>query len=338
MNLVMQVRAGGNARIPDIPDYLALLDVLPARDAEGLQVRVTRIESVLVLDDYVIAEPRIVLGGCYLAVGCRQDRVPGAVGGQVYALVDIPLAGKGMPVLAERHRHVADPAPDGPEAGNVGKQRALGIEKLSDLLDGLNRVFKITGKVLKFGNLANRALGGFLYVEERGKVPVLDIALEGRGRCIHPDKGKGSGKRGLEILRGLEEVPGLVLELVKAGARGASLLLQFRERFFRDDSAAGEPEEGTENTHDENDEKKQGKDGRLEIDDALLGMRNDHDSEFSASAAANGGAEFPYRTANIPKKPAYVPDNVIFDAFIASRPGHWKLPFKTHGILTRIVS
>ena len=97
------------------------------------------IRSYYVNND-IVAEARVKIGGHDLTVGGGENRIAGAIRGNVYALVNVPLPGKGMLVLAELHGNVADSALDGPKARYVRKEGALGVQELPDFLNGLNRI------------------------------------------------------------------------------------------------------------------------------------------------------------------------------------------------------
>src|SRR5690606_16440734 len=77
--LVMQVRAGGQAAGADSTDHLALFNASPYANAfgEAMHVGIQRGNRLAVLDDHHIAITTFDAGKNHLAVTCRLNRRPG---------------------------------------------------------------------------------------------------------------------------------------------------------------------------------------------------------------------------------------------------------------------
>ena len=184
------------------------------------------IKSVLVFDQHIVSESGIILDGHDLSVSRRENRISRAIRRKIDALVNVPLTRKGMPVLAKGHRNVPNTALDGPQTRDVREKGILGIEELAHFLDRLHRILQETGKALKLGDFLDGAGRRLLDVEKGRKVAVLHAALRHRCVGIKADDRKGSGKRGLEVLRGAQKVPRFVLEAVEACTRFAGFFFK----------------------------------------------------------------------------------------------------------------
>ena len=85
-------------------------------------------------NDDIITPAGVELYGNNLPISGCYDRIPRTIGRKVNPLMNIPLTGKRVPVLSERHRNMPDAAFNRPQTRNVGKEGCLHIEELSHFL------------------------------------------------------------------------------------------------------------------------------------------------------------------------------------------------------------
>ena len=103
VNFIVQMGTCGNTGIPDITNYFPLLNTLTDINIKTKHVRVTCVITVLVPDNYIIAEVMGVFGSHYLSVSGRQNHIARAVGGNINSLVNIILSAYRVNILTEEH-------------------------------------------------------------------------------------------------------------------------------------------------------------------------------------------------------------------------------------------
>ena len=79
--------------------------------------------------------------------------------------MNIPLAGKRVPVLAERHRNMPDAALNRPQARNIGKEGSLHIKEFSHFLYRQNGIVKVRSQLLQLRSLFQRAFRDLVHIE-----------------------------------------------------------------------------------------------------------------------------------------------------------------------------
>lgn len=81
------------------------------------------VNTVLMLDDDIVSEARIVADGNDLSVSRRNNRITRAVRRKIKSLMDIPLAGNRVHARTERHGNMRVGIAQRPDARNFRKQR-----------------------------------------------------------------------------------------------------------------------------------------------------------------------------------------------------------------------
>ena len=157
MHLVVQVGSCGDTSVTHRSNHLALLNILPLLHPKGIQVGIPCVDSMLMLYNDIIAKAGIKGNGYYLPVSGAHHRVTRTPGREVQPLVDVPLAGNGVLVLAKLHGNVPHTILQRPDAGNLREQGSLGLQHLSNLFDGLDGTLQIGNQLLDVSSFPSRS-------------------------------------------------------------------------------------------------------------------------------------------------------------------------------------